>query len=100
MKEGGLMNDAKLFKALSEPMRIEILKAIKKEETCACDVLRKLPISQPTLSHHMKVLVEAGLVHVRKDGSWMRYSLNEAGLMRLKTFFYEMTEGDQTCLPL
>ena len=68
-------NDAKLFKALSDENRLQILAQLNNEEKCACVLLEKLAISQPTLSHHMRILAEARLVECRKKGKWMYYSL-------------------------
>ena len=68
-------NDAKLFKALSDENRLQILTQLNNEEKCACVLLEKLAISQPTLSHHMRILAEARLVECRKEGKWMYYSL-------------------------
>ena len=68
-------NDAKLFKALSDENRLQILSQLNAEEKCACVLLEKLAISQPTLSHHMRILAEARLVEGRKEGKWMYYSL-------------------------
>ena len=68
-------NDAKLFKALSDENRLQILAQLNAEEKCACVLLEKLAISQPTLSHHMRILAEARLVECRKEGKWMYYSL-------------------------
>ena len=68
-------NDAKLFKALSDENRLQILAQLNNEEKCACVLLEKLAITQPTLSHHMRILVEARLVECRKEGKWMDYSL-------------------------
>ena len=52
-----------------------ILSALQQGEKCACDLLEDLQISQPTLSHHMKLLVDSGLVAARKEGRWMHYSI-------------------------
>lgn len=68
-------NDAKLFKALSDENRLQILAQLNNEEKCACVLLEKLAISQPTLSHHMRILAEARLVECRREGKWMYYSL-------------------------
>ena len=68
-------NDAKLFKALSDENRLQILAQLNAEEKCACVLLEKLAISQPTLSHHMRALVDARLVECRREGKWMYYSL-------------------------
>jgi ArsR family transcriptional regulator len=66
---------SRICKALAEPSRLEIVLLLSKGEKCGCELLEQLRISQPTLSHHMKVLGECGLVEVRKDAKWSRYSL-------------------------
>lgn len=68
---------AKIFKVLSEPNRLKIVDILSCGERCACDILEFFDFTQPTLSHHMKVLAEADLVNVRKEGLWSYYSLNE-----------------------
>lgn len=64
------------FKAMADETRLAILEMLTKEELCACHILEAFEITQPTLSYHMKILVEAGLVTATKDGTWMRYSIN------------------------
>ena len=66
----------KVFSALSDPTRLEITVLIKDADLCACELLEHFSFSQPTLSYHMKILIEAGLVTARKEGLWVRYSLN------------------------
>jgi ArsR family transcriptional regulator len=66
---------SRICRALAEPSRLEIVLLLSKGEKCGCELLEQLRISQPTLSHHMKVLGECGLVEVRKDAKWSRYSL-------------------------
>ncbi|WP_294157451.1 metalloregulator ArsR/SmtB family transcription factor [uncultured Selenomonas sp.] len=70
-----LAGDARRFHALADPNRLAILCALQQGEKCACELLEDLQISQPTLSHHMKLLVGSGLVAVRKEGRWMHYSI-------------------------
>lgn len=67
---------ANSLKALGDVNRLKIVKLLKNGEICACEVLEKLNISQPTLSHHMKILCNASLVKPRKDGKWVHYSLD------------------------
>ncbi len=94
---------AAIFKALSDENRLRILSALEMEESCACVILEELSISQPTLSHHMKILVEAGLVTSRKDGKWVRYALSEEGLSHISAFVESLemkgskAVGNQTC---
>lgn len=64
-----------VFKALADENRIRILRMLGAGEKCACRLLEELEISQPTLSHHMKVLCDTGIVTGRKEGKWMHYSI-------------------------
>lgn len=64
------------FKAMADETRLAILEMLANEELCACHILEDFDITQPTLSYHMKILVESGLVFGVRDGTWMRYSLN------------------------
>ena len=65
--------NAKILKALADPNRLKIVDILSCGELCACEILEHFEFTQPTLSHHMKVLAEAGLVNVRKDGLWNYY---------------------------
>lgn len=64
-----------VFKALADETRLSILHMLQDGELCACKIQERFDISQPTLSYHMKILTQSGLVKSRKDGLWMRYSL-------------------------
>ena len=70
---------AKIFKAFCDENRVEILKLLVNGEKCACKLLEQFDISQPTLSHHMKILCEAGIVTAHKEGKWIHYSIDEKG---------------------
>ena len=70
---------AKVFKALSDESRVKIILMLSTGATNACDFMEELNISQPTLSHHLRILGEAELVHVQKDGKWRIYSLSKSG---------------------
>lgn len=72
--------EAKRFKAFCDPNRLKILDILKSGEHCACKLLDILEVSQSTLSHHMKILADAKIVNVRKDGKWSHYSLSEEGI--------------------
>jgi len=65
-----------LFKALADPTRLEIVDMVSGGELCACEILARFSITQPSLSHHMKVLCACGLVRGRKEGKWTYYSLD------------------------
>jgi ArsR family transcriptional regulator len=67
-----------VFKALADPNRLRLLSMVKAEaagESCVCDLTGPLDLGQPTVSHHLKILVDAGLLHREKRGTWAYYSL-------------------------
>ena len=68
-----------VFKAFCDENRIKILKQLLTGEKCACVLLDNLHISQPTLSHHMKILCDSGIVVMRKEGKWAHYSISPEG---------------------
>ena len=65
----------RVMKALSDPNRVKLLKLLQKREMCVCEIHAALAIAQPTVSKHLKVLEDAGLVLRRKEGLWVNYSL-------------------------
>ena len=67
---------AKICRALGDPKRLQIVRMLSGGEMCACRLLEHFQITQPTLSHHMKILCECGLVDTRREGKWSHYSLN------------------------
>ena len=71
---------AAIFKAFSDENRLQILQLLQDGERCACKLLEEMQITQPTLSHHMKILCDARIVVGRKEGKWMHYSISEEGL--------------------
>lgn len=75
---------AKVFKALSDESRVKIIMMLSTGATNACDFMDELNISQPTLSHHLKILSEAGLVQCTKDGKWRIYSLSGQGAIIMR----------------
>ena len=83
-------NMVAIFKALGDENRIRILKLLHSGEKCACKLLEELNISQSTLSHHMKILCDAGIVAGRKEGKWMHYSISCEGVCSLRTMLREL----------
>ncbi len=82
-----------VFKALSDQTRLEIVRMLaQKEELCACRILERFEITQPTLSHHMKSLCSCGLVNTRREGKWSYYSLSREALAEVGRFFDEPAE--------
>jgi ArsR family transcriptional regulator len=79
---------AVLTKALGHPARIAIIEYLLKVNTCICgDIVNELPLSQPTVSQHLKELKNAGLIKGNIDGNAICYCINEAGFEKIKGFF-------------
>jgi len=87
-----------LFKAFSDPNRMKIIEIISCGEICACTILEKLNIKQPTLSHHMKKLEEAKLVSIRKDGLSTYYTLNRKQIGNMLTYLIKISYDDDDCI--
>lgn len=81
---------ALFLKALGDETRVKIFHMLSNGELCACNILEEFHITQPTLSYHMKILCESGLVNSRKDGVWMKYSINIDVLELLKDLFNDI----------
>ena len=82
---------ALVFKAFCDENRIRILKLLASGEKCACRLLEELDISQPTLSHHMKILCDSGVVVGRKEGTWMHYSISPEGSQTAADYLRALT---------
>jgi len=82
---------ARIFKAFCDENRMSILDQLKTGEKCACALLEKLDIAQSTLSHHMKILSESGIVASRQEGKWTYYSLSDEGCEHAKTVLARIT---------
>lgn len=65
-----------ICKAMSDANRLRIIEMLTTGEKCGCELLDELQVTQPTLSHHMKVLADCGLVSSYKEGKWQHYSIN------------------------
>lgn len=74
------------YKALSDETRLNIIEMLKSGKLCACKILEKFNITQPTLSYHMKILVDSGLVLSQKKGTWNYYSLDSDKLKKTSDF--------------
>lgn len=87
---------AKVFKAFCDENRIKILKMLQTGEKCACVLLNDLQITQPTLSHHMKILCDSGVVTGRKNGKWTHYSISNEGAALAKEYLQALTGKSYT----
>lgn len=83
--------NARVFKAFCDENRLMILELLHSGEKCACVLLEKLDIGQSTLSYHMKILCESGIVDSRQEGKWTHYRLNEQGGQHACTLLKALT---------
>lgn len=67
------------FRAMGEDTRVKIITMLLEEEMCICELIDELKLSQPAVSHHMKILKQAELVNDRREGKWTFYSINKEG---------------------
>jgi ArsR family transcriptional regulator len=76
-----------IFKALGDPTRLDVFRLIaaQPEPLCVCDVVDRFNVSQPTISHHLKVLREAGLITVSRRGVWAYYAVDPTGLETVRS---------------
>ena len=85
------VDNARVFKAFCDENRLMILEMLQDGEKCACVILEKLYIVQSTLSHHMKILVDSGIVSARKQGKWTYYSISDGGVQYAKILLESLT---------
>lgn len=88
---------AAIFKAFCDENRIRIIKLLRSGEKCACKLLEEINVTQPTLSHHMKILCDSGIVSARKEGKWMYYSISEQGAENARNLLRELTTVSMGC---
>lgn len=89
-----------IFKAFTDVNRLTILEMLKDGELCSCNMENKLPIKQSTLSHHMKILCDSGIVNSRRDGKWTHYSISDLGRQLAEDqmkYFTNHIEGSNIC---
>lgn len=91
------LEHTKVFKALGDPKRAMIVDMLSCGELCACKILEKFEMSQSTLSHHMKILCECGLVRSREEGKWTYYSLDADTVSKTQRFFHDITSDKENC---
>lgn len=91
---GNYENEAKVFKAFCDENRLQILEMLRGGEKCGCKLLDELKISQSTLSHHMKILCDSGIVSGRKVGKWTHYSIDRQGSERASVLLGELTKTE------
>ena len=82
-----------LFKALGDGTRLEVFRLIAEQDApvCVCDIVDRFNVSQPTISHHLKVLRDAGLITVSRRGNWSFYAADPRGVASLRNSLDQLT---------
>ena len=86
------LENARVFKAFCDESRLAVLGMLQTGEKCACELLENLKISQSTLSYHMGILVDSGIVLERKESKWTYYSFSKEGVVAAKELLIKLTE--------
>jgi len=90
------MDDVRILQAIAEPTRLAIVRQLASDgEVCACDFTDCCGVSQPTVSHHLKVLREAGVVACERRGNWIYYRLESKAASRIAALGHLLTAGAQ-----
>ncbi|HPF86924.1 MAG TPA: metalloregulator ArsR/SmtB family transcription factor [Candidatus Limiplasma sp.] len=92
--------DARMFKAFCDENRLKIIALLQNGELCACQLIPKLNMSQSTLSYHMKILCDSGIVINRQEGKWAHYRISTEGSLAAIDTLRQLTtthEGAQPC---
>lgn len=93
MKQVNYEEMSNIFKALADPNRVKIVDLLYKNgETCACELLEEFNITQPTLSHHLKVLADSEILKQRKEANWIHYKINDKKFDEIKDFFNHISK--------
>ncbi len=87
-----------VLKALADRNRLLILDMLSCGDMCACDIMEGLELTQPTISHHMKILVKSGVVEAKKAGKWVNYSINHDIVEDLSEYMDYLTNRKKDCI--
>lgn len=91
------IENAQVFKAFCDENRLQILELLQSGEQCACVLLEQLNIGQSTLSHHMKILTQSGVVSSRNEGKWTYYSISAEGAKQASDLLSKITTVKSNC---
>lgn len=89
------MKEARYLKALGEPIRLKLIEQISQGQNCICHLQNQFSVSQPTLSHHMKILVDAGVVESEKIGKNVYYTINESELANMVDYLLQFSGNNK-----
>ena len=87
-----------IFKALSDETRLRIVDMLSCSELSACDILQSFTLSQSTLSYHMKILIDTGIVNARREGLWTKYSINDETFDKIMDFLPQLYKMKNECV--
>jgi ArsR family transcriptional regulator len=91
-------NMVELFKVLADPTRLEIVRLLLEGESCACTIIDKVTVSQPTLSYHLKAITKAGLATAKREGNWVKHYINKDALNEVIRFLETLRDTEaQSC---
>lgn len=86
------------FKVLADPTRLDILRLLIQGETCACTIIDKVTVSQPTLSYHLKAITKAGLATAKREGNWVKHHVDKDKLNEIIQFLETLRDTEaQVC---
>lgn len=89
-----------VLKVLGDANRLEIIKLLIQGETCGCTLIDKLPISQPTLSYHLKTLTDAGLTTAKREGNWIKHYVDKQALSQVIDYLTQLRDSEETACKL
>ncbi|MGS0972533.1 MAG: ArsR/SmtB family transcription factor [Candidatus Izemoplasmataceae bacterium] len=87
---------AEYFKVFSDANRLEIIELLLKGETCGCTLIDKLPISQPTLSYHLKTITKHGLATAKREGNWIKHFIDRDKINEMIQFLEQLRDMEET----
>lgn len=98
MERKKYIEKAEIFKVLSDSNRLQIIDMLSCGEMCVCKILENFNITQPTLSHHLKVLSDYGIVTSRKEANWIYYKLNNQKMKEIVDFLQFISNDKKDCI--
>lgn len=97
-----MANIADIFKALGDETRIGIVRMLLGKSLCVCDIIEAFQLTQPAISHHLKILKQAGIITDSKEGKWVFYRINDEAFQSITSFVEEYAKyrgKQEKCLP-